>query len=242
MSTEASLVQSTRRQGVADLLRRTALRLPSKAAVRAIGTAWTYREIYDLSVRVARGLAELGLELGDRVAVIARNSPIFACACDMRWRRAASFSCPSTPCWAPTRLHSCCVTPAQESYASTGSLQMSANWPPRKATHGVTFVWMHDEDPPFQDMKSFRALANAPPELPAPVDARSLLQIMYTSGTESLPKGVMLSHEAVISQYVSCLIDCEIAESDVMLHAMPLFHCAQLDVFLGPSIYVGAKT
>jgi fatty-acyl-CoA synthase len=51
----------------------------------------------------------------------------------------------------------------------------------------------------------------------------------------------MLSHEAVISQYVSCLIDGEISESDVILHAMPLFHCAQLDVFLGPSIYVGGE-
>ena len=90
-------------------------------------------------------------------------------------------------------------------------------------------------------MKSFRALANAAPGPLATVDARALLQILYTSGTESLPKGVMLSHEAVISQYVSCLVDGEITESDVILHAMPLFHCAQLDVFLGPSIYVGGE-
>jgi fatty-acyl-CoA synthase len=51
----------------------------------------------------------------------------------------------------------------------------------------------------------------------------------------------MLSHEAVLSQYVSCLIEGEMSEGDVMLHAMPLFHCAQLDVFLGPSIYVGGE-
>ena len=69
--------------------------------------------------------------------------------------------------------------------------------------------------------------------------ARSLAQIIYTSGTESLPKGAMLTHEAVIWEYVSCMVEGEIAEGDRLLHALPLYHCAQLDVFLGPAIYVG---
>ena len=67
-----------------------------------------------------------------------------------------------------------------------------------------------------------------------------LAQIVYTSGTESLPKGAMLTHDAVISQYVSCIVDAGIAADDLMLHALPLYHCAQLDVFLGPAIYIGA--
>ena len=66
-----------------------------------------------------------------------------------------------------------------------------------------------------------------------------LAQIVYTSGTESLPKGAMLTHDAVIWQYVSCVVDASIAGDDLALHALPLYHCAQLDVFLGPSIYVG---
>jgi fatty-acyl-CoA synthase len=69
---------------------------------------------------------------------------------------------------------------------------------------------------------------------------RALLQIIYTSGTESLPKGAMLSHEAVLWQYVSCIIEGGMAASDVVLHALPLYHCAQLDVFLGPCVYLGA--
>ena len=72
------------------------------------------------------------------------------------------------------------------------------------------------------------------------LDSRMLAQIIYTSGTESLPKGAMLTHEAVAWEYVSCVVEGEIAETDVMLHALPLYHCAQLDVFLGPGIYVGA--
>ncbi len=81
---------------------------------------------------------------------------------------------------------------------------------------------------------------DAPPH--PELDGRALAQIIYTSGTESLPKGAMLSHEAVITEYVSCIVEGEIAEGDRMLHALPLYHCAQLDVFLGPAIYVGATS
>jgi fatty-acyl-CoA synthase len=50
----------------------------------------------------------------------------------------------------------------------------------------------------------------------------------------------MLTHDAVLWQYVSCVIDAEIAEADIALHALPLYHCAQLDVFFGPAIYMGS--
>ena len=73
-----------------------------------------------------------------------------------------------------------------------------------------------------------------------PVDPRGLLQIIYTSGTESRPKGAMLTHEAVLWEYHSCIIDCEWTPSEVVLHALPLFHCAQLDCMMGPALMVGA--
>jgi fatty-acyl-CoA synthase len=49
----------------------------------------------------------------------------------------------------------------------------------------------------------------------------------------------MLSHEAVIWQYVSCIVDGDMSVDDLMLHSLPLYHCAQLDVFLGPAVYLG---
>ena len=88
----------------------------------------------------------------------------------------------------------------------------------------------------FDDLCSEQPLA-----IPIDVDARTLAQIVYTSGTEALPKGATLTHEAVIWQYVSCIIEGDMSIGDVMLHALPLYHCAQLDVFLGPAIYLGAS-
>jgi fatty-acyl-CoA synthase len=87
-------------------------------------------------------------------------------------------------------------------------------------------------------------LTNSPPA-PQPLPdvqltSNDLAQIVYTSGTESTPKGAMLTHDAVLWQYVSCVVNAEIAEADLALHALPLYHCAQLDVFFGPAIYIGS--
>src|SRR3712207_7599295 len=44
----------------------------------------------------------------------------------------------------------------------------------------------------------------------------------------------LLSSRALMWQYVSCVVGGDYREDDVELHSLPLYHCAQLDVFLGP--------
>ena len=95
-------------------------------------------------------------------------------------------------------------------------------------------LWLPSEDPtePAAAMTSFHALATtlpAPPEVPQ-LCSTDVAQIVYTSGTEAMPKNAMLTHDAVLWQYASCAIDASIASDDVLLHALPLYHCAQLDV------------
>src|SRR5699024_12743204 len=65
--------------------------------------------------------------------------------------------------------------------------------------------------------------------------------VLYTSGTESRPKGVMLSHKSLVSEYVSSIVDGKMDAGDVAIHELPLYHSAQLHVFLGPSIYLGSS-
>jgi len=107
------------------------------------------------------------------------------------------------------------------------------------------FLWLPGEDlaEPPAGMATFDDMLQAPATAPdVLVDSRSLAQIIYTSGTESLPKGAMLSHDAVMWEYVDCMVDGEIGRDDIIVHALPLYHCAQLDVFLGPAIYTGATS
>src|SRR5262249_34992444 len=68
------------------------------------------------------------------------------------------------------------------------------------------------------------------------------LRLMYASGTESRPKGVMLSSRSLISQYVSCVADGGMSADDVEVHALPMYHCAQLDCFFCVDVYLGATS
>ena len=58
----------------------------------------------------------------------------------------------------------------------------------------------------------------------------------YTSGTESKPKGVIISNQALIAQYMGCIIDAGYEPGDVNLNALPIYHCAARDVFLNPHL------
>ena len=68
------------------------------------------------------------------------------------------------------------------------------------------------------------------------------VQMMYTSGTESRPKGAILTAGALYAQYGSCISNGEMTEDAVELHCLPLFHCAQLDCFLTVDLYLGATS
>ncbi|MEZ5229821.1 MAG: AMP-binding protein [Acidimicrobiales bacterium] len=74
------------------------------------------------------------------------------------------------------------------------------------------------------------------------IDDDDPIQIMYTSGTESRPKGATLTSRALIAQYVSCLVDGGMTSDDIEIHSLPFYHCAQLHCFLTPDVYVGATS
>ena len=69
---------SITRQTLGDLLRRTAGRVPEKSAIVCGEVHWTFREFDTVVNRLANGLTARGVGLGDRVAILSRNSHAFA--------------------------------------------------------------------------------------------------------------------------------------------------------------------
>jgi len=230
-----------------DLLRRTAARLPNKPAIRCGSTAWTYREFDAVVNRLANGLAQglagAPVKVGDTVAVLSRNSHAFA-ALRFALARLGAVIVPINFMLNADEVAYILKHSQARLLALGPDMVALGQAAAAKGTAVTHTVWLEGEDPADAPtgMVRFDQLMseNASPPV-VELDSRMLAQIVYTSGTESLPKGAMLTHEAVCWEYVSCVIEGEIAQDDVMLHALPLYHCAQLDVFLGPAIYVGAS-
>ena len=231
------------RQTLGDLLRRTARRRPGKAAIRCGSVDWTYAQFDAICNQLAAGLAAQGIATGDRVAVLARNSHAFAA---LRFA-VARIGAVLVPINFMLNAEEAGFI-LQHSGARLLCVDSGLTELGRAASKGTSvtqLLWLPSEDPsvPANGLLPFDALlkhGDAPPQ--RELHGAMLAQIVYTSGTESRPKGAMLTHEAVISEYVTCLVDAEIAEGDRVLHALPLYHCAQLDVFLGPCVYVGASS
>ena len=230
-------MNTARAQSLSTMLRRSAARHGDRPAIRCGEAQWSYVELDRLADRLCRGLAAQGIAKGDRVAILARNSHSFV-AVRFALARAGAVLVPINFMLTPedTRYildHS----GARMLFVDASTLDVS-----QQAGFAAGPVYgLTDEDGRLPDgLPSWETLladGDAPEEV---VDGEDLLQIIYTSGTESRPKGAMLTHAAVLWQYQSCVIDCEWTPTTVALHALPLFHCAQLDAMLGPALQAGA--
>ena len=240
-----ALIARARRQTLGDLLRRSAARYSSKLAI-ACGeeVRWTYGEFNALCDDLAAGLqTTYGIQKGTRIAVLARNSHWFA-ALRFAVARAGAVLVPINFMLNHDEVAYILEHSGAEWLCSDDEFAKTADAATQQVggvrgligmpgeTSGPVEGWLNLPDLAL----SGHGVALTDPE----ITGADVAQIIYTSGTESRPKGALLTHDAVIAEYNTCVIDAEIHVDDTLLHALPLYHCAQLDVFLGPAIYVGA--
>ena len=234
---------SIRRQTLGDLLRRTAGRLPDKPALRCGAVVWSYADFDAVCNRLAHGLAGEGIRHGDRVAILSRNSHAFA-ALRFAIARLGAVLVPVNFALTANEVNYILRHSGAKILCAAGDLASTAEEAAQTDTAVDRLVRLPpgaQVEPGSTWLSYDTLLTNRRDEPRVEIASDDLAQIIYTSGTESRPKGAMLTHDAVLWQYVSCVIDGEMAASDVVLHAMPMYHCAQLDVCLGPAVYVGAS-
>lgn len=235
-----TISQLPRQQSLSAMLRRSAQRHHERTAIICGEVVWSYSEFDGLVDRLAAGLVTRGARKGDRVAILARNSHAFMVV-RFAVARIGAILVPINFMFKADEAryildHSgACVLFVDESTAHVGE---AAAPDTIKAIIGIP-----GESTPAPEhgrIVDWQAMLAQAGGADADVNADDIAQIIYTSGTESRPKGAMLSHAAVLWQYQSCIIDCEWTSQTVAVHALPLFHCAQLDAMIGPALHVGA--
>ncbi|MFE7316922.1 fatty acyl-CoA synthetase [Streptomyces sp. NPDC057555] len=214
------------------VLRRSARRVPERTAVRYAGRSWSYRELDDAVTAAALLLRAEGLRPGDRVASYGHNSDAYligflACA------RAGLVHVPVNHALTGEELG---YLLAQ----SGSSLVLTDVALASRLPGSVRALPLHGApDGLLERLAEYGDPATAE-ELPE-VTGDTLVQLLYTSGTTALPKGAMMTHRALVHEYTSAIVALDLKESDQPVHSLPLYHSAQLHVFLLPGLAVGAE-
>ncbi|NYG55598.1 AMP-binding protein [Nocardioides perillae] len=179
----------------------------------SLGTL-TYADVAALARRQAARLDELGLEVGDRVAVVSHNSA----------RLLTSFFgvCGSGRVLVPVNFR---LRPDEVRYIveHSGARVLLVDPELDEALADVTaehrFVLGDDA-----------ALYAAAPEEGGPdprpwePDESATACINYTSGTTARPKGVQITHRNVWVNAVTFAMHAGVTDRDVYLHTLPMFH------------------
>ncbi|QJS13523.1 acyl-CoA synthetase [Streptomyces argyrophyllae] len=209
------------------VLRRSARRTPARVAVEYADRAWTYEELDEAVSRAAGVLLAQGLAPGDRVGSYGHNSDAYligflACA------RAGLVHVPVN--------HN--LTGDDLGYLvrqSGSSLVLTDPGIAGRLPGDVRTLPLRDTG----DSLLVRLASTPPYDGPEP-RTEDLVQLLYTSGTTALPKGAMMTHRALVHEYLSAITALDLSAGDRPAHSLPLYHSAQLHVFLLPYLAVGA--
>ncbi len=170
----------------------------------------TYAEMGELARRQAARLDELGIEVGERVAIVSHNSS----------RLLASFFgvAGSGRVLVPVNFR---LSAEEVAYIveHSGARVLLVDPEIDAALAGVTaehrFVLGDDED--------LYAAAGTEPRAWEP-DENATACINYTSGTTARPKGVQITHRNIWVNAVTFAMHAAVTDRDVYLHTLPMFH------------------
>ncbi|MEU9472788.1 acyl-CoA synthetase [Streptomyces avermitilis] len=209
-------------------LRRSARRTPARRAVHYRDRSWTYAELDEAVSRAARVLRETGLVPGDRVGAYGHNSDAYligflACA------RAGLVHVPVNQNLTGDDL-------AYIVDQSGATLVLTDPDLAGNLADGVRTMALRDADDSLLARLATTALYDG-----AEPRGEDLAQLLYTSGTTALPKGAMMTHRALVQEYLSAIAALDLSAGDRPVHSLPLYHSAQMHVFLLPYLAVGAE-
>ncbi|MFC5604676.1 AMP-binding protein [Sporosarcina koreensis] len=207
------------------ILKRAALSAERPALIDVHSeTCWTYADLKHRIMRWASFFRTQGYEKGERIAVYSPNSPelfavLFACELQglvyvpLNWRL-SRFELQGL-------LDDC--TPALLLFHDDFENRM--NGLTAKCTASLSVI------------ETITAPANWQPDVRG--NRSDTWMIIYTGGTTGLPKGVMLSYDAVNWNALNTITSWGLSARDTTINYMPLFHTGGLNALCIPLLMAG---
>jgi fatty-acyl-CoA synthase len=225
------------------MIRRSSYHYPDKKAVIFQNKTLTYAELEAECNRVANALSDLGVRKYDRVAILAHNTIHHV----LTWLGCAKIGAIYLAINYLLRgkdISYCIKHSESKVFIVEDSLYDLVKDVMNDVPTVKTWIWSNQGagkpsvSNQFKDFDEW--YKKYPPEEPdAVLHIEDPVQMTYTSGTETLPKGVIISNQALMAQYMGAIIDGQYDEDDISVNALPIYHCAQRDVFMNPIFWVG---
>ena len=200
---------------------------------------FTYAELEHLVVHAAFQLSAAGIARNHRCAILAENDAYW-CAAYLGVLRLGAVAVPLDTGYSPAQV----ATLVRDCGAR--ALWVSRRHEPvaREALRsgGLDCKLLHlsgagGESPSLEELR-----LQAPPAVePCPAVSTDRAVILYTSGTTSDPKGVVLTHGNLIAEATAVFQVVRVNEKDCILGVLPLFHALALMANLLLPLTVGAR-
>ena len=204
------------------------------------GKTTTYGLLRDQVAALRGGLVGLGLDPGDRVAIVAANNWYFV----VSYLAVLGAGCVAVP------INPSSPAPeVQRQLASIGARAVIAGPSSKTAVGGLDRAALpaleHIVASGVDDLPGSVPLDQLLESTPAPLVDRSaddLAVLSFTSGTAGSPKAAMLTHGNLLANLEQCQAHPGRSQGadDVVLGVLPLFHIFGLNVVLGLSFVAGA--
>jgi len=231
-----------RRMCVGDLLRRSAQKSAKKEALvysykGTITTRLTLGEMNQKVNRFANALTELGIKKGDRVAIISHNCPqyaiyLYALAKTGAWVTPLNFTLRGKEI---TELinHAQPVAFIVEDELADNVTKLQQDMPSVKHYIMINLAGKKQLPERWLDFNQLCSEKYSDDEPYFEVNGDDVMTLMYTSGTEAMPKGVMNTHANWHSTIASGVIDLHLLAEDTIINSIPLYHVAGVNLLVG---------
>jgi fatty-acyl-CoA synthase len=208
------------------LLERAAAQFPSAGVAFEDGRQ-TYAELLASATEYARRLRALGVEPGDKVGIFAGDRPEYLWAL-YGTTLLGAVAVPVNGRFKVRELRHA-ITNAELKVLFCGGGFANHAGLVAEALDGIegptVIAW--DPDAPAGFITDFDGIEPTDFDRP-PLTLRDPCMILYTSGTTAMPKGCVLSHEALVRPAYAMRDRFALTDSDRMWDALPLFHLASL--------------
>lgn len=193
----------------------------------------SYAAFRDRVRACARGFADLGVREGDCVVVQLRNSPEILVAFFALAHLGAIFVPSNVANTAAELGHVLTVSRARFAVTEPAYL-------PAVSTAGdgaITIVVARGDAAGHRSFADLEASVGDPP--PAATDPLRTVELIFTSGTTSAPKGVMLTHANCLHSGQQTVQSLWLREGERCITALPLFHVNAQAISLFAALVVG---